>query len=74
MDSFNGGVHVRFEKMEKTWCFNPAVLERLSNFSLNQIVRVRNDESTVRTIQAKLGNKMAYSVIINYLILQLSLI
>ena len=38
------GVYVKFEGSEKEWGFNPAVLERLSLYSIGQVVRINEDQ------------------------------
>lgn len=33
--------------------FNPAILTKLNKFSVNQVIRIRNDERTIRSIESK---------------------
>lgn len=35
------------------WRFNPDVLTRLNEFSVDQVIRIRNDECTIRSIGSK---------------------
>lgn len=35
------------------WSFNPAILTKLNKFSVNQVIRIRNDERTIQSIDSK---------------------
>ncbi len=58
-----GTVTVQFVGSDKKWCLNPAVLKKISQFSIGQIVRVKDDMETFKAMQSTLGNKIACSVL-----------
>ncbi len=60
MDS-DGDVHVKFEKMNQMWCLNPTFVKKLTRFSVNQMVRVRDDMCTLNAIRTQFGSD-GYSV------------
>jgi len=51
-------VSVKFRGIDpvRIWCLNPAILKKLNKFSVNQIIRIKNDEETIREI-SKLSAK-----------------
>ncbi len=55
MDS-DGDVRVKFDSLDKrSWFFNPAVLKKMTQFSIGQIVRLPDDEFILQTIVAEMG-------------------
>ena len=34
----------------RIWCLNPTILKKLNKFSINQIIRIKNNEETMRAI------------------------
>ncbi len=62
VDNTNGKIYVKYEKLDEKLPLNPDVLEKLSNFSVDQIVRIRDDEHTLKKLQTKLGNRVTHLV------------
>ncbi len=59
----DGDVHVKFDKFDnKKLCINPAVLKKLTQFSIGQVVRVRDDIETIKDMKNQLGNKVVSDV------------
>ena len=55
-------VFLKYEKDDEEWCINPTVLKWISPFSIGQLVRVLDDENTIKSMQIELGNKIAQLV------------
>ena len=61
----DGDILVNFEKLDQKWCLNPTVVKKLTQFSIGQIVRVRDDIDTIKAMRIHLGsngNKVIFSV------------
>jgi len=53
----DGDVYVEFGNLNnQRWCLNPDVLQKLSKFSIGQIVRVLDDDETLKAIRAQMGS------------------
>lgn len=48
--------------MGEKWPIDLSVLERISPFSLGQIVRVMNDKDTIEAMQNRFGDHLTFSV------------
>lgn len=50
-------VSVEFQAQDEdeavSWRLNPTVLKKLNKFSVNNVIRIRNDERTIRSIESK---------------------
>lgn len=49
-------VYVKFLGLDRVRRFHPNILRKMNKFSVNQVVRICSDESTVREIEKKFGN------------------
>ena len=48
-------VHVKFQGLDRVRRFHPSILQKMNKFSINQVVRIRRDESTIREIEKEFG-------------------
>ena len=51
---------VDFKETEKKLRLNPAVVKKLNKFSINQIIRIRSDEVTIREIEIDFGSQTGF--------------
>jgi len=51
---------VDFKEKEKKLRLNPAVVKKLNKFSINQIIRIRSDEVTIREIEFDFGSQTGF--------------
>lgn len=51
---FESEIFVRFKGKEECLNLNPTILIKLNKFSVNQVIRVRNDESTLQQMEKEL--------------------
>ncbi len=47
-------VYVKFKGVESCLHLNPAILKKLNKFSIDQVIRIRDDEATLQIIEKKL--------------------
>ena len=55
MDGFSVSVEFKAQNEDEavSWRLNPTILKKLNKFSVNQVIRIRNDERTIRSIESK---------------------
>ncbi len=55
MDGFSVSVEFKAQNEDEavSWRLNPTILKKLNKFSVNQVIRIRNDERTIRSIECK---------------------
>ena len=51
---------VDFKENEKKLRLNPSVMKKLNKFSINQIIRIRSDEVTIREIEIDFGSQTGF--------------
>jgi len=51
---------VDFKEKEKKLRLNPSVVKKLNKFSINQIIRIRSDEVTIREIEFDFGSQTGF--------------
>lgn len=49
-------VVVKFQGLDRVRRFHPTILRKMNKFSINQVVRIRSDEATIREIEKELGH------------------
>lgn len=49
------GISVRFKGLKRSLYLNPVVFKKINNFSVNQLIRIRNDREVNRKIEKKFG-------------------
>ena len=55
---------VSFKEQEKKMRLNPAFVKKLNKFSINQIIRIRSDEVTIREIEIDFGSQIGFERVI----------
>ena len=56
---------VDYKEKEKKLRLNPATVKKLNKFSLNQVVRIRSDEATIREIEVDFGSRPGFERVID---------
>jgi len=55
---------VNFKEKQKKLRLNPAFVKKLNKYSINQIIRIRSDEVTIREIEIDFGSQTGFERVI----------
>jgi len=61
VESLNeSGLLADYKEKEKKLRLNPATVKKLNKFSINELVRIRSDEATIREIEVDFGSRAGF--------------
>lgn len=64
MGIIGSDISVKFKGFHHSWQMNPSVMKKLNKFSVNQIIRIRDDEETIQEIEEEFEENDPHEVII----------
>ena len=65
--SVNVKFQTRYGGESVSWRFNPTIFKKLNKFSVNQVIRIRNDAHTLRSIESKYENPEIHQKVILFI-------